>query len=730
MSLVVVTVVSIAPLTRPRAQSPPTTYTITDLGTLSGSESKAFSINSCGQIAGYATNLSNAKRPFFRPSSSLIDLGVLSGDGMATSLNSTGYVVGHSPTIGSGKRAFIWHDDNANNANDSGEMKELLPIGATGSADDINDNGRVVGWVEGGGGDTLGSNAFTWDANQTPNFQIITGSPAHPSPLAHGINNAGTIVGEDSTLVKGFILRNGAFIDIPAFSPGTRSHAYAVSEADHVVGQAATTNGGDFTPHAFIWTDGAGLKDLGTLSGKTRSIAYNVAIVSNSVQVVGTSYGNDLSDARAFVWQDLDADGEGINDPTEMKDLNALLSPADATWVLQEARSINSSGQIVGFGTKNGQTRAFLLTPPSGPAPACFPTVNVSVSPSAVNEDAAGSMTYTFTRSIVTGAPLNVSFSTTGTAVANDYAISSVSVVQIPANMASATVTVTPIADTTDEPNETVILTVTSDANYVVGSQNAATGTITDDDGIPTIQITNFTAPEPPSGSTSFVFTVSLTNPSSSSVTVNYATDTTGATATGGGSCGGGIDFFNIPSTQLVFLAGETSKQIHVTVCTDSDLEPDETFFVNLSGNSPNSNLGVAKGTGTITPQTPAIFTEAGNGTVAAVVDSVTFARGPFRLITNTNLTPTDPATRIIIFTSNLGMTNANLASGILSVRFNGAAIPLADIEHVGPVTGVPGLNASFIIVKLPASLPTGPNTLTVRMGGAESNATTLSIIP
>jgi len=223
VSLAAVAVVAIAPAFRGRAQSPPTSYTITDLGTLGGTESKAFAINSCGQIAGYATMTGGSTRPFFRPSNSLIDLGVLSGNGTANSLNSSGYVVGNSPAAPSNLRAFIWHDDNGNNANDSGEMKELLPGGATGSAEDINDNGRVVGWVDATGGDTLGSSAFIWDPNQTPNFQIMTGSPAHPSPLAYGINNAGAIVGEDSTLLRGFILRGGLFTDIPVFAGGNRS---------------------------------------------------------------------------------------------------------------------------------------------------------------------------------------------------------------------------------------------------------------------------------------------------------------------------------------------------------------------------------------------------------------------------------------------------------------------------------------------------------------------------
>jgi hypothetical protein len=44
----------------------------------------------------------------------------------------------------------------------------------------------------------------------------------------------------------------------------------------------------------------------------------------------------------------------------QMKDLNNLV-PKSSGWVLDDATGINDAGQIVGSGTLNGQTRAFLL---------------------------------------------------------------------------------------------------------------------------------------------------------------------------------------------------------------------------------------------------------------------------------------------------------------------------------------------------------------------------------
>ena len=49
-----------------------------------------------------------------------------------------------------------------------------------------------------------------------------------------------------------------------------------------------------------------------------------------------------------------------------MMDLNALI-PINSGWELMEARAINASGQIVGWGMHAGRTNAFLLTPVSSP---------------------------------------------------------------------------------------------------------------------------------------------------------------------------------------------------------------------------------------------------------------------------------------------------------------------------------------------------------------------------
>jgi hypothetical protein len=130
-----------------------------------------------------------------------------------------------------------------------------------------------------------------------------------------------------------------------------------------------------------------------------------------------------------------------------------------------------------------------------------------------------------------------------------------------------------------------------------------------------------------------------------------------------------------------------------------------------------NVCLSVAPG-----PTTPVIFTETGTNEVAAV-DSVTFVRGPFRRLNQHNFS-SDQQTRIIFFTSDLGLTQPNAS---LSVQASGTNLP---VESVGQLSGVPGLTGSYLVVRLPSGLPTGDLSLTVTLGSATSGPAILKIVP
>src|SRR5438876_1195938 len=169
----------------------------------------------------------------------------------------------------------------------------------------------------------------------------------------------------------------------------------------------------------------------------------------------------------------------------------------------------------------------------------------------------------------------------------------------------SQPVTVLVSSDTAFEPNETFTVTLSGPTNATI-AKPVGQGTILNDDTQPALSINDVAQPEgttssTPPGTTAFAFTVSLSNASSQTITVNYATGN--VTAIGNASCAssnsGSPDYISQSSTTLTFAPGETSKPVTVLVCADTEFELDETFTVTLSG-ATNATIAKAVGTGTI----------------------------------------------------------------------------------------------------------------------------------
>jgi len=144
--------------------------------------------------------------------------------------------------------------------------------------------------------------------------------------------------------------------------------------------------------------------------------------------------------------------------------------------------------------------------------------------------------------------------------------------------------------DSTYESNETINLTLSNPTGgAALGNPTTAVLTITDDDPQPKVSINDASIVEG-NGGTTAIFAVSLSNPGSEQITVDYAT-------TGAGTATSGDDYQPANGT-LTFAPGEISKPLNVLVNGDTQEEPDETFVVQLT----NSNAGMGKsiGTGTI----------------------------------------------------------------------------------------------------------------------------------
>lgn len=181
----------------------------------------------------------------------------------------------------------------------------------------------------------------------------------------------------------------------------------------------------------------------------------------------------------------------------------------------------------------------------------------------------------------------------------------------------SKTISVPIIGDTSDESDETFFINLSNPANAAI-LDGQAVGTIIDNDGLPSLTISDQTVLEGNSGATNAIFNVTLSPAGSSIVTVNYATVNGTAVA--------GSDYTAV-ANNLTFAIGETSKQIIVPITGDNiDEGSSETFTVQLSGAS-NANLDDAQGSGTITDDDTARLSqtvgpqvlEGDSGTTAAV---------------------------------------------------------------------------------------------------------------
>ena len=224
--------------------------------------------------------------------------------------------------------------------------------------------------------------------------------------------------------------------------------------------------------------------------------------------------------------------------------------------------------------------------------PSCVQTI--SIDDVSQNEGNAGTTAFTFTVSLSapTGTAVTVDYATadgSATVADGDYSATS-GTVTFASGDTSETVTVLVNGDNKFELDEDFFVNLTNAMGADIGDAQGE-GTIENDDPLPSISIDDVSEFEANFGPAPFTFTVSLSNPSFQPITVNYATaDGTATVADNDYEAAAGI---------VVFLPSDTSETVSVTVNGDFVIEPDETFFVNLS-NPINATIADGQGLGTI----------------------------------------------------------------------------------------------------------------------------------
>jgi len=306
-------------------------YSITNLGTLGGTNSQVSDINDSGQAVGYSMLADNTTtHGWLYSNGTLTDLGTLGGTFCsAAGINNSSQVVGSSNiTDDVATRAFIYAN---------GEMTDLGTLGGTNSwARDINDSGQVAG-----------SSGITGDGEihaflYSGGIMIDLGTLGGGYSEATGINSSGQVVGI-SYIVGGvylhaFLYSGGVMTDLGTLG-GTWSFAKGINNLGQVVGYSATADG---QTHAFLYSGGV-MTDLGNVADSSYGLAIN-----DLGQVTG-SYATPSEDYPILY-------NNGV-----LADLNSAVP--NTGWTLFYPFGINNIGQIVAIGASGINTHPFLLTP-------------------------------------------------------------------------------------------------------------------------------------------------------------------------------------------------------------------------------------------------------------------------------------------------------------------------------------------------------------------------------
>ncbi len=171
----------------------------------------------------------------------------------------------------------------------------------------------------------------------------------------------------------------------------------------------------------------------------------------------------------------------------------------------------------------------------------------------------------------------------------NDYFATSGTLTFDPAGPQSQPITVQVRGDTVDEVDENFTVTLSNFTGSGGITTGTSTVTIRDDEG-PAISINDVVQLEGNAGITSFVFRMTLSNASPQPVSVVIATSPGTATPN--------VDYNSTTGT-ITFVPGVTTQNLTIQVIGDTQVEQNETFFVNLSG-AVNGTIADPQGQGTI----------------------------------------------------------------------------------------------------------------------------------
>ncbi|MBD1218938.1 MAG: S8 family serine peptidase, partial [Aphanizomenon flos-aquae Clear-A1] len=351
---------------------------------------------------------------------------------------------------------------------------------------------HVSGTIAGKGNNGVGVTGVAWNAKIMPlKFLDDTGS-GYTSDAISAINYA---------TAKGVKITNNSW--------GGGGYSQALYDAINAAGQqgalfiAAAGNDSNNTDITPAYPASYNLANIISVASTTRtdSLSYfsNYGLTSVDLGAPGSDIYSTLPNNSYGTYS-----GTSMASP-HVAGAAALVWSQNPTWTAQQVKNtlMNTGDPIAALAGKTVSGKRLNVF--NALAAANLPSVTVSVSPATVQEDGATNLVYTFTRTNLNlSSPLTVNFGASGIANAApvgsdpaDYSVitngsvtfnptTKLGTVTFAANATTATVVVDPIADTVQENNESVILTVNSGTGYIGGSPGAATGTIVSEEGFTT----------------------------------------------------------------------------------------------------------------------------------------------------------------------------------------------------------------------------------------------------
>lgn len=255
--------------------------------------------------------------------------------------------------------------------------------------------------------------------------------------------------------------------------------------------------------------------------------------------------------------------------------------------------SVDNEVLAIVEGVTGLSTDAFITTKPEKEAP--LPSISINDVTIAEGDTGLSLATFTVNLSEASDESVSVEFETDdGTALAGEDYEATSGALTFEAGETEKSISVAIVGDVLNESDETFSLNLKNAVNATFEA-NIGIGTIQDDDipevlPLPSLSINDVSLEEGDSGTSIFQFTVSLSEPSSETIAVDFATVDNFALS--------GEDYQPLTGT-LTLEPGDTSSLISIEVIGDVEDESDENFFVDLT-NPVNATLTDAQGIGTI----------------------------------------------------------------------------------------------------------------------------------